>query len=64
MSMCQKQFPVEKMCKVLKVSPSVYFSWKRGFWSLRKQREQELYKIKESHMKSPKPMAVLEFMQP
>lgn len=55
MSMYQKQFPVEKMCKVLKVSPSGYFSWKRGDCSLRKQREQELlHKIKESHMKSHK----------
>jgi len=55
MSMYQKQFPVEKMCKVLKVSQSGYFSWKRGDSSLRKNREQELlHKIKESHNKSHK----------
>lgn len=43
------------MCKVLKVSPGGYFSWKRGDSSLRKNREQELlYKIKESHSKSNK----------
>jgi transposase InsO family protein len=39
MKMHQKQFPVEMMCKVLKVSSSSFYAWKNGSTSKRIRKE-------------------------
>lgn len=44
MSLYKKLYPVEKMCQVLKVSSSGYYSWKRGDSNLRRNREIDLLK--------------------
>lgn len=55
MNVYQELFPVEKMCKVLKVSRSGYYSWKRGDISVRKIREIDLSKrIEVIHEQSHK----------
>ncbi|MFD3004032.1 IS3 family transposase [Pontibacter toksunensis] len=44
------QFPVEKMCKVLKVSVSRHYYWLKHPISTREQKEQELVEqIKQIH---------------
>jgi transposase InsO family protein len=42
MKMHQKQFPVEMMCRVLKVSSSAFYAWKNGFSTTRLKKELEL----------------------
>lgn len=59
MSLYKKLYPVEKMCQVLKVSSSGYYSWKRGDSNLRRNREIDLLKrIEIIYHKSLRPMVV------
>lgn len=48
MKMHQKQFPVEMMCRVLKVSASAFYAWKNGSCSKRQRKELELKDAIES----------------
>jgi len=46
-------FPIEKMCKVLKVSSSSYYNWMKKPVSKKQQRDEKLLiKIKAVHVKS------------
>ena len=46
-------FPIEKMCKVLKVSSSSYYNWRKNPVSKKQQRDNFLLvKIKSAHIKS------------
>ena len=38
----QQFFPVEKMCKIFKISPSAYYNWKQNAVSNRKVKDEQL----------------------
>ena len=51
----QQFFPVEKMCRIFKISPSAYYYWKQNNVSNRKNMDQELLRnIKEVYRSSHK----------
>ncbi len=38
----KKYFPVEKICKIFKVSPSAYYNWKQNTVSNREFKDEQL----------------------